>query len=129
MKTYKELKHEFGSKFNIAYVHDKGFAFLGAKICDWFLKEIEQRDFENRTDALRTANTLIKIAGNTSDVTPEFKQTTTMVVRALQEEDGLKYVRHLENRISELEDELKSKQDSPPGQEFNPLVGDNGRWK
>lgn len=107
MKNSKELKRDFGSKFNIAYIHDKGFAFLGVEICDWWLKVIEERDFENRTDALRTANTLIKIAGNTSDVTPEFKQTATMIVKALQEEDGLKYVRHLENRIEELEDELK----------------------
>lgn len=36
------LREKFGTKFNIAYVHDKGFAFLGVEIVDFFLAQFDE---------------------------------------------------------------------------------------
>lgn len=41
-KTAEDVLREFGSKFNIAYVHDKGWAFLGEEVQTFILSAMRQ---------------------------------------------------------------------------------------
>jgi len=73
---WDDIRKEFWSKFNIAYIHNKGFAGLGIEICDFFnskfseaISQAEQRGAAE--ERRRVAGIISRIVKQAVDESPD----------------------------------------------------------